>query len=253
MKKKLTIGRSPECDIQIKDSTEKVSRRHAIITFSPTGKMMLYDTSSNGTFVNGEKVQKPNGMPIQRGDKVDLGHVAELDWDQISDPYKSTRLLFLILFIVLFLGIGAFFVYTLVIADEVTEKEETEQVEESGPAMEPTDSLDVKSTKGKEVAPAVEEITAPSPNEKGGKEEKTAKTVKATPSAKSDSTLSVKKGTKDQPKQEMARPSNGNIHPDAKTPGATEGKKVEIPKMGNQSNSQNSNERKSLLDDMNKK
>ena len=237
MKKKLTIGRSPECDIQIKDSTEKVSRRHAIITFSPTGKMMLYDTSSNGTFVNGVKVQKPNGMPIKRGDKVDLGHVTELDWDQISDPYKSTRILFLILFIVLFLGIGGFFVYTLVIADEVTEKEETEQVEQSGPTTEPTDSLEVESTKGKAVAPAVkEEITAPGTNKKDGKEEKAAKTVKATPSAKGDSTLSVKKGKKEQPKQEMARPSNGNIHPDAQAPVAPEGKKVEIPKMGSQPN-----------------
>lgn len=86
--KKITIGRGRECDVRLSDSTDKVSRRQAVITFSPTGKMMIYDTSSNGTFVNGERVEKPAGKPIKRGDNVNFAHLVDLDWDTVKNPYK---------------------------------------------------------------------------------------------------------------------------------------------------------------------
>ena len=91
--KKIRIGRDLDQEIQIKDPSEKVSRKHAIITFSPLGKMTLYDTSSNGTFVNGERVEKPNGKPIRRGDEVNFAKVVDLDWDQVKDPYTVPRLI----------------------------------------------------------------------------------------------------------------------------------------------------------------
>ena len=86
--KKITIGRGRECDIRIDDSTDKVSRRQAVITISPTGKMKIYDTSSNGTFVNGEKVEKPAGKPVKRGDNVNFAHLADLNWDLVKNPYR---------------------------------------------------------------------------------------------------------------------------------------------------------------------
>lgn len=86
--KKITIGRGRECNVRLSDSTDKVSRRQAVITFSPTGKMMIYDTSSNGTFVNGERVEKPAGKPIKRGDNVNFAHLVDLDWDTVKNPYK---------------------------------------------------------------------------------------------------------------------------------------------------------------------
>lgn len=86
--KKITIGRGRECDIRLDDNTDKVSRRQAVITVSPIGKMMIYDTSSNGTYVNGEKVEKPIGKSIKRGDNINFAHLIDLDWDKVKNPYK---------------------------------------------------------------------------------------------------------------------------------------------------------------------
>lgn len=98
--KKITIGRGRECDIRLDDSTDTVSRRQAVITVTPFGKMEIYDTSSNGTFVNGQKVEKPNGMPLKRGDKVNFAHVADLDWDMVKDPYRKTKVMSLVILLV---------------------------------------------------------------------------------------------------------------------------------------------------------
>lgn len=87
--KKITIGRGRECDIIIDDSTDTVSRRQAVITFSPFGSMKLYDTSSNGTYANGVKVEKPVGMAIKRGDNINFAHVADLDWEKVRNPYRK--------------------------------------------------------------------------------------------------------------------------------------------------------------------
>ena len=68
---RLTIGRAPENDIQLIDSS--VSRRHAVIQFTD-GKPVLEDLgSSNRTFVNGEKVNK---LTLSNGDKVRLGRIS---------------------------------------------------------------------------------------------------------------------------------------------------------------------------------
>ena len=55
--KKLTIGRNNACDIIIPDTTDLVSRKQAVLTYSFWGKMVLYDTSNNGTYVNGQKLE----------------------------------------------------------------------------------------------------------------------------------------------------------------------------------------------------
>lgn len=90
--KKITIGRGRECDVRLEDSTDLVSRRQAVIKVSPSGKMEIFDLSSNGTYVNGEKVEKPNGMPVKRGDVVNFAHVADLDWAQVKDPYRRVKI-----------------------------------------------------------------------------------------------------------------------------------------------------------------
>ncbi len=109
--KKLTIGRSPDCDIRIKDDTDKISRRHAVLRISPFGKMIIYDTSGNGTFVNGKPVEKPNGTPVTRQDTVDLAHVKNLDWSLVGDPYRGMKLAVGIFLIVL-VALGVlYFIY----------------------------------------------------------------------------------------------------------------------------------------------
>lgn len=120
--KKITIGRGRECDIRLDDSTDMVSRRQAVITVSLTGKMEIYDTSSNGTFVNGEKVEKPNGKPIKRGDQINFAHVVDLDWDQVKDPYKSIKISLLLGSVSVLVIVVLFFAF----ADFFTSQQDTE-------------------------------------------------------------------------------------------------------------------------------
>src|SRR3954454_1649584 len=67
-----TIGREAGVDLVIADG--KASRRHAALRVLPDGRATLYDLgSSNGTFVNGQRVQSvllTGGEQIQIGDTV---------------------------------------------------------------------------------------------------------------------------------------------------------------------------------------
>ena len=47
--KALSIGRDQNCDIVINDSTDVISRRHAVLTISSSGKITIMDQSRNGT------------------------------------------------------------------------------------------------------------------------------------------------------------------------------------------------------------
>lgn len=90
--KKLTIGRNNACDIVIPDTTDIVSRRQAVLEISFFGKMIIYDTSNNGTFVNGERMQNGTSREVTRNDKISFGRVADLDWKKIYDPYRIHKL-----------------------------------------------------------------------------------------------------------------------------------------------------------------
>ena len=67
-----TIGREAGADLVLADG--KASRRHAALRVLPDGRATLYDLgSSNGTFVNGQRVQSvllTGGEQIQIGDTV---------------------------------------------------------------------------------------------------------------------------------------------------------------------------------------
>src|SRR5881227_262060 len=67
-----TIGREAGVDLVLTDG--KASRRHAALRVLPDGRATLYDLgSSNGTFVNGQRVQSTllnGGEQIQIGDTV---------------------------------------------------------------------------------------------------------------------------------------------------------------------------------------
>ena len=71
----LTVGRSAECDVILPDPMRVVSSFHAKIERSFAG-VFLYDTSTNGIFVNGEKVD--NGVALSDGDRITVA-VAEED------------------------------------------------------------------------------------------------------------------------------------------------------------------------------
>jgi|SRR5271166_83523 len=66
----LHIGRGIAADVRIDESS--VSRRHAILVPRPGGARILDDRSSNGTFVNGRRVQQAE---LSNGDVIVVGRV----------------------------------------------------------------------------------------------------------------------------------------------------------------------------------
>ena len=79
-----SIGREVGCDIVINDNSDVISRRHATLNVSPTGKMTIVDLSHNGTYVNGIRIAQNVPVPVTRKDNVSFAHVARLDWSLLS-------------------------------------------------------------------------------------------------------------------------------------------------------------------------
>lgn len=104
--KKLTIGRHNTCDIVIPDTSDLVSRKQAALVFSFWGKMTLYDTSNNGTYVNGTRIENGTGMRVTRKDKVNFARIADLDWKTVRNPYRTLRYVLIALFFVVAVGAG---------------------------------------------------------------------------------------------------------------------------------------------------
>lgn len=84
-----SIGREIGCDIIINDSTDVISRRHAVLNVSPSGKMTIIDQSQNGTYVNGIRISSNVPVPVTRKDSISFAHIAPLNWDQIPNPVSS--------------------------------------------------------------------------------------------------------------------------------------------------------------------
>jgi hypothetical protein len=65
------IGRGLAADVRLDDNS--VSRRHAMLVLDESGARILDDRSSNGTMLNGARVDQ---APLQSGDVLMLGRVA---------------------------------------------------------------------------------------------------------------------------------------------------------------------------------
>lgn len=86
-----SIGREVGCDIVINDSSDVISRRHAILNVLPSGKMTIVDQSHNGTYVNGIKISPNVPVPVTRKDNISFAHVARLDWNRIPKSNSITQ------------------------------------------------------------------------------------------------------------------------------------------------------------------
>jgi pSer/pThr/pTyr-binding forkhead associated (FHA) protein len=64
------IGRGLAADLRLDD--ERVSRRHAMLVRRGDGVLLLDDRSSNGTFVNGERIVEAE---LHDGDLISVGPV----------------------------------------------------------------------------------------------------------------------------------------------------------------------------------
>lgn len=82
MNKRISIGRDRSCDIFTSDQYSDVSRNHADI-FLDGSRLILEDHSSNGTYINGQKINHTN-REIRVGDNIQLGRNYTLSWNEVS-------------------------------------------------------------------------------------------------------------------------------------------------------------------------
>lgn len=102
--KSYSIGRDAGCDIVLNDNTDVISRRHAVLTVASSGKMTITDLSTNGTYINGQRISSNVAVPVSRKDSVSFAHVSTLDWNII--PKSNQWLTYLIIGLVV-CAIGA--------------------------------------------------------------------------------------------------------------------------------------------------
>ncbi len=90
----ITIGRDTENRIVINDPNPepKVSSFHAEIKINDDGSLLLIDKSTNGTYVNGTKIQKGKEVPIYRGNNISFANIVNLDWNQVPDITQTKDL-----------------------------------------------------------------------------------------------------------------------------------------------------------------
>jgi pSer/pThr/pTyr-binding forkhead associated (FHA) protein len=89
---KLSFGRGSEADFRFSD--DGLSRLHATIHREGDNVWILDENSTNGSFVNGERV-KPNGTILYNGDRIKIGHYTTLTIKigsaaQSAAPVKSS-------------------------------------------------------------------------------------------------------------------------------------------------------------------
>jgi ABC-type multidrug transport system ATPase subunit len=85
----VTIGRSPQCDIAL--AHPAVSREHARVV-ATRGELRVVDVgSSNGTFVNGERVAPGSPRRVENGDEIRVGPVKLVVADGTLEQTDESR------------------------------------------------------------------------------------------------------------------------------------------------------------------
>lgn len=79
------IGRHPECDIVL--AADGVSGKHCMVTQQTNGWLLEDLQSSNGVFVNGNKITSPKLITIS--DKITLGQSFPFPWDKLEPEMKT--------------------------------------------------------------------------------------------------------------------------------------------------------------------
>src|SRR5689334_17048973 len=89
---KVSFGRGGEADYRLDD--DGLSRLHATIYREGDNVWIIDEKSTNGSFVNGERV-KPNGSILYNGDKIKIGNYTTLTIrigsPQASEPKPSAQ------------------------------------------------------------------------------------------------------------------------------------------------------------------
>src|ERR1035437_517175 len=79
----ITIGRNKDNRYVIEDPQKRISGYHAEIKVGDDNSISLIDHSSNGTTVNGKRIDKEVEVQINRGIDIIFGGFAKLDWSRV--------------------------------------------------------------------------------------------------------------------------------------------------------------------------
>jgi RsiW-degrading membrane proteinase PrsW (M82 family) len=91
----MTVGRSENCTVRFDPMNERlVSKQHCFIEARPDGYYITDNNSSNGTFLNGERVQQ---TMLKSGDRIEFGRngsaaTVHIDGAAFDEPPESIRL-----------------------------------------------------------------------------------------------------------------------------------------------------------------
>jgi hypothetical protein len=182
--KVITIGRGDDNQIIIEDNQNLVSRHHATLRISDTGRMEIVSTGVNGTFINGFMIKSNVPHKVSRKDIVSFAHVRQLDWSQVPDPFRPVRyailaVVALVVLIFLFVMVRGLFggekvqepepLLPAAVNDTVPQKEKVENTAPENKTV-PVEDFDPKKikfpTQSKEVDKKKEESKKEKPKEK---------------------------------------------------------------------------------------
>ncbi|CCE63996.1 hypothetical protein TPHA_0G01600 [Tetrapisispora phaffii CBS 4417] len=72
IKKVWIFGRNPKCDYHLGD-INRLSNKHFQLLLGEDGNLLIKDISTNGTWLNGEKLEKNRNQIISQGDEITVG------------------------------------------------------------------------------------------------------------------------------------------------------------------------------------
>ncbi len=205
--KTYSIGRDMGCDIVINDSTDVISRRHALLNITPSGKMTIIDQSSNGTYVNGIRISQNVPVPVTRKDIISLAHVAKLDWNQIPKSNQGMKY-FIIGLVAVILVLGIIFG-----AKELTSDKEDPVVPAPVTEVNDTPTNIQKEKARQDTIPNAEEKAKQDPDQKADQKAKqeSKEAVTGGKSGKTGKSAKGEKGDKNEtPKGKEKEKSNPN-------------------------------------------
>ncbi|MDO4319415.1 MAG: FHA domain-containing protein [Bacteroidales bacterium] len=90
MPTRINIGRDPRNTIVVDDTYDTVSNDHADIYDDETGELFLRDHSSNGTKINGQRIQNTD-VRITPGDEIMLAGVYPVDWTLLRQYFPAVK------------------------------------------------------------------------------------------------------------------------------------------------------------------
>lgn len=72
IKRVWTFGRNPACDYHLGNIT-RLSNKHFKVLLGEDGNLLLRDTSTNGTWLNGQRTEKDRNQILSQGDEITVG------------------------------------------------------------------------------------------------------------------------------------------------------------------------------------